>query len=116
MDTQYRIDMSILNECYGSLLTAHQSEMMRLYYDLDVSLGEIAEQYSVSRQAVRDAIMRGEKALQDYESKLHLVERMTALAEGLGELADMTSDSRVRDKIGHLISMVEGDCWAHLAD
>ena len=109
MDTQHRIDISILNDCYGELLTSHQSEMIELYYDADVSLGEIAEQYSVSRQAVRDAIMRGEKALLEYEAKLHMVENYEAVGKGLHELLSLVSDDVAKDKIQCLINIVEGD-------
>lgn len=45
---------------------------MELYYADDFSLGEIAEEFSVSRQAVYDNIKRTERLLEDYERKLHL--------------------------------------------
>jgi len=59
-----RYNVSLLNDYYGNLLTEHQRDMIRLYYDCDVSLNEIAEEYGISRQAVRYAIVRGEKTLQ----------------------------------------------------
>lgn len=61
-----------LFEFYAPLLTKKQYEYMQLYYADDYSLGEIAEDFSVSRQAVYDNIKRTEKALEDYEGKLHL--------------------------------------------
>ena len=108
MNTQHRIEISVLNDCYGVLLTSHQTEMIRLYYDLDVSLSEIAEQYSVSRQAVRDAIMRGERALEEYENSLHIVAKTRRVVEGLESLKADTSDS-VHEKIDRLIDIMEGD-------
>ena len=61
-----------LFEFYSPLLTKKQFEYMQLYYADDYSLGEIADDFSVSRQAVYDNIKRTEKALEDYEQKLHL--------------------------------------------
>ncbi len=45
---------------------------MELYYADDYSLGEIAEEFEVSRQAVYDNIKRTEKILEDYEKRLHM--------------------------------------------
>ena len=110
MDTQHRIDISLLNDVYGALLTSHQTEMIRLYYDLDVSLGEIADEYSVSRQAVRDAIMRGEKALLDFESKLHILEKNKAVLSGLRQLEVACCDNdALKSQVVDLIKVVEGD-------
>lgn len=61
-----------LFEFYSPLLTKKQFEYIQLYYADDYSLGEIAENFSVSRQAVYDNIKRTERALEDYENKLQL--------------------------------------------
>lgn len=61
-----------LFECYATLLTEKQMNYMELYYADDYSLGEIAEEYGVSRQAVYDNIKRTEKILEEYERKLHM--------------------------------------------
>jgi len=66
----YRINS--LFEFYEPLLTNKQKEYIQLYYADDYSLGEIAEEFSVSRQAVYDNIKRTEKILEGYETKLHL--------------------------------------------
>lgn len=68
-----KIELSILLEVYGDLLTDRQHELMKSYIDLDVSLSELAEMSKVSRQAVRDGIVKAEKALREYESKLGFV-------------------------------------------
>ncbi len=64
--------MNALFEFYSTLLTEKQMNYMELYYADDFSLGEIAEEYEVSRQAVYDNIKRTEKILEDYEMKLHM--------------------------------------------
>lgn len=61
-----------LFEIYHSLLTDKQQEMLRLYYNEDYSLAEIATYYHISRQAVRDNIKRAEHILEHYEDELNL--------------------------------------------
>ncbi|HZG72903.1 MAG TPA: putative DNA-binding protein [Chondromyces sp.] len=64
--------MNYLYDFYQSLLTDKQRSYMSLYYLDDFSLGEIAEEYEVSRQAVYDNIKRTEAMLEEYERKLLL--------------------------------------------
>ncbi|MDB5085613.1 MAG: hypothetical protein JWN30_2499 [Bacilli bacterium] len=67
--------MNLLYDFYGTLLTSKQRSYMEMYYLEDLSLGEIAGQSNVSRQAVHDHLRRGAAQLLEYEQKLHLVER-----------------------------------------
>ena len=67
--------VNFLFDFYQSLLTDKQRLYMQLYYLDDLSLGEIAEQYGVSRQAVYDNVKRTEAMLEDYEKKLNLFEK-----------------------------------------
>ena len=57
--------MAMLYDFYGDLLTARQKEFYGLYYNDDLSLAEIAENYDITRQGVRDIIVRAEKTLED---------------------------------------------------
>lgn len=75
MAKEDKLFISRYNDFYGALLTKHQCEMIKLYYDCDISLFEIAEQFNISRQAVRDAIKRAEAQLTAYEEALHAVDR-----------------------------------------
>ncbi len=65
--------ITLLFDLYGPLLTPKQREAVRLYYEQDLSLGEIAEECRVSRQAVYDLLRRAENALEKYEQKLGLL-------------------------------------------
>nr|WP_235888014.1 putative DNA-binding protein [Neobacillus paridis] len=67
--------MNYLFDFYHSLLTPKQQSYMSLYYLDDYSLGEIAEEYDVSRQAVYDNIKRTEAMLEEYEEKLLLLQK-----------------------------------------
>ena len=69
------IEISILAELYGKLLTEKQYELINDYYNNDLSLSEIAENNGITRQAVRDIIKKGEKKLFEYEEKLLFMKR-----------------------------------------
>ena len=68
---RYRI--SLLLDAYGKLLTDKQKTYMHQYFEKDLSFGEIARQYGVSRQAIFDAVRHGEDSLEYYEKALRLV-------------------------------------------
>lgn len=67
--------INYLYDFYQSLLTEKQKSYMSLYYLDDYSLGEIADEYEVSRQAVYDNIKRTEAMLEEYEAKLLLFQK-----------------------------------------
>lgn len=67
--------MTMLYDFYGELLTQRQKEFYQLYYDEDLSLAEIAENYGISRQGVRDVIVRAEAYMTEIEDKTGLVRR-----------------------------------------
>ncbi|WP_422124702.1 putative DNA-binding protein [Planococcus sp. X10-3] len=67
--------MNYLFDFYQELLTPKQRSYMMLYYLDDHSLGEIAEEYHITRQAVYDNIRRTEAMLEEYEAKLQLFDK-----------------------------------------
>ena len=67
--------LSLLLDFYGELLTEKQREYTELYYNENLSLSEIAENDGISRQAVRDALLRAEAVLRDTEEKTGLLAR-----------------------------------------
>ena len=67
--------MAMLFDFYGDLLTERQREFYDLYYNEDLSLAEIAENYGISRQGVRDVIVRAEASMTEIEGKTHIIRR-----------------------------------------
>lgn len=71
------VEICMLLDFYGQLLTERTREILELRFQEDMSLAEIAEDREISRQAVHDTIHRGVSSLAKYEEKLKLVERFT---------------------------------------
>ena len=67
--------MTMLFDFYGELLTDRQKEFFDLYYNEDLSLTEIAENAGISRQGVRDVIVRAEATMQEVEDKTGIIKR-----------------------------------------
>lgn len=75
--------MALLYDFYGDMLTDRQKEFYDLYYNEDLSLAEIAENYGISRQGVRDVIVRAEAAMTEIEDKTHLIRRFFRMQDEL---------------------------------
>ena len=75
--------MAMLYDFYGDLLTDRQKEFYDLYYNEDLSLAEIAENYGISRQGVRDVIVRAAAAMTEIEDKTHLIRRFFRMQDEL---------------------------------
>jgi len=82
--------MNDLYDLYEPLLTTKQKEYFELYYQEDLSLSEIADNYGISRTAVFDNIKRTEKALAAYEDKLHVLKKRHQRIELLEQLANLS--------------------------
>ena len=89
------VEMSTLNAFYGGLLTDRQRQALRLYYEEDYSLGEIAEQLGCTRQSVHELIARSGEKLRAYEAAIGAAERMRAVEKRL-EAAQILLQSLTR--------------------
>ena len=112
MELAQHARMNSLFEFYGALLTAKQHSYISLYYGDDFSLGEIAAEYNVSRQAVYDNIRRTEKILEGYEEKLHLYrnyEQQNASADTLQKYiqAHYPDDQELMRLLADLLNLTE---------
>lgn len=80
--------VSLLYDFYGGLLTEKQRSVMSLYHEENLSLSEIAHEYGISRQGVHDTLKKAEQALEEYERKLNLVDRLMKTEAAVLELRD----------------------------
>lgn len=76
------MEISLLFDFYGDMLTDKQRDMIELYYNDDLSLAEIAENEGITRQGVRDSIKRAEVQLLEMEDRLGLARRFREMKEG----------------------------------
>ncbi|GIN83731.1 UPF0122 protein YlxM [Heyndrickxia sporothermodurans] len=98
--------INFLYDFYQSLLTPKQRSYMSLYYLDDFSLGEIAEEYEVSRQAVFDNIKRTEAMLEEYEAKLLLFQKFQERKELLEKMKKVLETSSYGE-ISELVNALE---------
>jgi hypothetical protein len=84
--------MALLYDFYGDMLTDRQKEFYDLYYNEDLSLSEIAENYGISRQGVRDVIVRAEATLTELEDKTGIIRRFHVMQDQFSQLDHMVDD------------------------
>lgn len=92
------LNISLLMDFYGQLLTDKQLAALEYYYNDDLSLAEIADEMNISRQGVRDFIKRGEKQLDDFEQKLGLSGRFDKVRNKIEQINN--SVDALEKKIG----------------
>ncbi len=86
------LQIALLLDVYGEMLTEKQRDAVELYYNEDLSLAEISEHMGITRQGVRDSIKRAENQLLDFEEKMGLAHRFEAIHKGLKEIASCAQE------------------------
>ncbi|WP_078391527.1 putative DNA-binding protein [Shouchella patagoniensis] len=99
--------MNYLFDFYHPLLTEKQRNYMSYYYLDDFSLGEIADEYEVSRQAVYDNIRRTEAMLEEYEKKLMLLAKFEARRTLIAEFRQAMDENQGEESYGSIIERLE---------
>lgn len=100
--------VNFLFDFYQSLLTDKQRIYMELYYLDDLSLGEIAEEYEVSRQAVYDNVRRTEAMLEDYEAKLSLFNKFQERSELIEQIEQrLATEKALTDEVQILLQQIK---------
>lgn len=97
------IHVSMLLEMYGKLLTDKQFDVIDLYYNNNLSLSEIAEELTITRQGVRKILIDAENKLFDVENKLCLLKKKLELEEVLTEVIERTDDKIIKEKLSNLL-------------
>lgn len=86
------LEISYLLDFYGDVLTEKQRDVMEQYYNDDLSLAEIADNFGITRQGVRDAIKRGEHTILDLEEKVGFARRYRLMRESVESLEQLAND------------------------
>ncbi len=92
------IEISILSQIYKDILTEKQFEILDQYYNNDYSLSEIAENYNITRQAVRDNIKNGESKLYDLENKLGIMKKNEKQQKIIEDIITKLDNLEIKDK------------------
>ena len=113
------VEQGLLYDFYGELLTAHQRQIYEDVVFENLSLGEIAQEEGVSRQAVHDIVKRCDKALLEYEEKLKLVEKFISIKEKIEEidrLSEQYEDGTMQDRgsFGAMVRKISGEILEQL--
>ena len=85
------LEMALLLDYYGGMLTDKQRECFDMRYNQDLSLGEIGEMLGVSRQAVNDNLTRTEALLRRMEENIGCVKRDMMIRSAVQEILDAAS-------------------------
>ncbi len=88
------LNMALLLDFYGDMLTEKQRDMVDYYYNEDLSLAEIAENEGISRQGVRDAIKRAEAQMLEMEERLGLSARFARISRDAAEIYSLAQSIR----------------------
>lgn len=104
-----KVEISILCQIYGKLLTEKQYNFIDDYYNNDLSLSEIAENNGITRQAVRDNIKKGENKLFEYEEKLRIMkktlfqeEKIAVILSEIKKIKEQSSDKEIAQILEHI--------------
>ena len=102
------LDIILLFDIYGEMLTKKQQDFISYYYNDDLSLAEIAENEGITRQGVRDSIKRGESVLLEMEERLGLAKRFHTVQNALQKIVRCAQDiSYYNDEFGYSPKIAE---------
>lgn len=100
-------EQGLLYDFYGELLTEHQKKIYEDAVYNDMSLSEIAQEAGISRQGVHDLIKRCDRILQEYEEKLHLLERFQETKKLAGEIHRLATEPDNSGEADKLVKIKE---------
>ena len=88
---------TLLYDFYGELLTSRQQQVYTNVVLEDYSLSEVAQDLGISRQGVHDMIRRCDKALEEYEEKLHLVDKFLNIRKQVKRIHQIAEESGIEE-------------------
>ena len=104
-----KIEMVRLYDIYSPLLSERQSEILNLYYNEDQSLAEISENVGITRQGVRDCIVKAEAGLEFFEEKLGLFKKTSKLYEAIDDISEKAgalSEKELNERLAELKNLI----------
>ena len=113
-----KIEMVRLYDIYMPLLSERQSEILNLYYNEDQSLAEISENVGITRQGVRDCIVKAETQLEFFEEKLGLMQKLSDLSTdstGRYVLAFDLAAAQMTDTVEIRLILDGDNCGEHIS-
>ena len=106
------VEQTLLYDFYGELLTERQQQVYESVVLEDYSLSEVAEELGISRQGVHDMIKRCNHTLEEYEGKLHLVEKFLSVKQDVEEIHRLaeqfhqTKDEQIVEQIATISNQI----------
>ena len=97
------VTRSLLFDFYGELLTDHQRKIYQAVVFEDYSVSEVAQDEGISRQGVHDLMKRCDRILEEYEDKMHLVEKFVRIRKKVDEIRSLTDKGSRIDRIAEEI-------------
>lgn len=94
------VQLSILYDFYGELLSEHKKQIFEDYVLNDLSLSEIAQERGLSRQGVHDIVKRCAIQLREYENKLGLTRKFNSIKDKVEKIKSILSDISNKGEIG----------------
>lgn len=102
-----KLELSILFDFYGELLKEQNKHIVEDHILNDLSLGEIAQEYGISRQGVYDIVKRSSKQLRAYEESLHLVKKFESTKTKVSHIKELSQSVKLTKDINLLDEIIQ---------
>ena len=100
------VKQGLLYDFYGALLNDHQRGIYEAVVYDNMSLSEIASEHGISRQGVHDLIKRCDKSLEEYENRLHLVEKFLAIREEVENIERLAESDNIKELAAKILEQL----------
>jgi len=103
MDIVKELNIVKLLDVYANLLTPRQQEILKMYYNFDVSISEIAENFKITRQSVKDCIDKCKNQLTEFEDKLRFLEKEQKAKDEIEQVLSLNDIGEIKNKLQEFI-------------
>ncbi|MCQ2555634.1 MAG: YlxM family DNA-binding protein [Clostridia bacterium] len=101
------LQVSLLYDFYGELLTERQKEIMELYHEENYSIVEISSELGITKQGVHEALKKSEKLLYSYEEKLGLVSKFLNTGSVIEEVRNRLDSLSLNDELKEKVEEIK---------